>query len=389
MTREILPSARFRPSPDDQVPYPGFPFQPDASGAARDAGGVAWHAAGPAIALPDARARVRRRRELIPLAYQYPDSTFLGVDLSARAIEAGRDTIARLGLRNIELRALDLADMTRASEPFDYIVAHGVDPWVPASVRACWSSVPRQSRAPGCRVRQLQLPSRLVPARPHARDDAVSRTRHRGAGACVSGRAGCCSRRWRRSAATRRFMDLSCAASMSGFARWTDPCSTMTISMPAPPLSFSTRCSRTPLPRQYLVDATAPVMTEELVEMHGELEGARGSCSGRFRPRTGRRASSISTSSRDACFGKRCCASSATSRRGVGVIYEDTQHSDAVDAEIVGRHDASSAAGADDPPAVPAAIRSPKRLLEQRDRAAPGRSAAALPRRRCAACPRR
>src|SRR5262245_44902640 len=119
----------------DEVPYPGFPFSQTHPG--RLATLAALHGMVPAS---PARCRVRELGcgdggNLIPLAYQYPHSFFLGVDLSARAIATGRDTITRLGLRNIELRALDIAEMTTESARFDYIVAHGVYSWVPPAVR--------------------------------------------------------------------------------------------------------------------------------------------------------------------------------------------------------------------------------------------------------------
>ncbi|MFZ0007205.1 MAG: class I SAM-dependent methyltransferase [Steroidobacteraceae bacterium] len=72
---------------------------------------------------------------LIPLAYHFPESRFLGVDLSAGAIERGRSVIAQLGLANIELRALDIAALPSDVGTFDYIISHGVLSWVPEPVR--------------------------------------------------------------------------------------------------------------------------------------------------------------------------------------------------------------------------------------------------------------
>src|SRR5882724_7081536 len=45
---------------------------------------------------------------LIPMAEQYPEATFLGIDASKRQIAAGCGAIEYLGLRNIELRQLDI-----------------------------------------------------------------------------------------------------------------------------------------------------------------------------------------------------------------------------------------------------------------------------------------
>lgn len=73
---------------------------------------------------------------LIPMAVELPESTFVGVDLSRREIEEGQATIRELGLKNIELRQANLMDLTADFGAFDYIIAHGVYSWVPAAVQA-------------------------------------------------------------------------------------------------------------------------------------------------------------------------------------------------------------------------------------------------------------
>jgi SAM-dependent methyltransferase len=72
---------------------------------------------------------------LIPMAFQYPDSQFIGIDLSQRAIEHGLRNVATLGLPNVELRHCDIMDVTATIGAFDYIIAHGVYSWVPQAVR--------------------------------------------------------------------------------------------------------------------------------------------------------------------------------------------------------------------------------------------------------------
>src|SRR5262245_16827242 len=132
----------------DQVLYPGFPFSQTHPGRLATLG--ALHGMEPA---PPARCRMLELGcgdggNLIPLAYQYPDSTFVGIDLSARAVEIGCEKIAKLGLRNIELRALDICEMTAEYGRFDYIVAHGVYSWVPPQVRAKMLAIFRDNLAP-------------------------------------------------------------------------------------------------------------------------------------------------------------------------------------------------------------------------------------------------
>jgi protein-L-isoaspartate O-methyltransferase len=103
---------------------------------------------------------------LIPMAMSLPSAEFVGCDLSARALAAGRRTIAELGLSNITLVEEDLAVLSPSHGTFDYIVAHGVYSWVPAQIRdALFALVNARlssngvmfvsfNALPGCRVRQ-------------------------------------------------------------------------------------------------------------------------------------------------------------------------------------------------------------------------------------------
>ena len=72
---------------------------------------------------------------LIPMAITLPNARFLGVDLSDRHIEEGREDIERLCLANIELKQADLLDFDSSYGQFDYIICHGVFSWVPTLVR--------------------------------------------------------------------------------------------------------------------------------------------------------------------------------------------------------------------------------------------------------------
>jgi SAM-dependent methyltransferase len=103
---------------------------------------------------------------LIPMALTLPGARFLGCDLAGTAVAAGRETIAALGLANVELLECDLAQLDPAHGGFDYIIAHGVYSWVPAEVRDSLFALAQQRLAPdgvlfvsynafpGCRVRQ-------------------------------------------------------------------------------------------------------------------------------------------------------------------------------------------------------------------------------------------
>jgi SAM-dependent methyltransferase len=73
---------------------------------------------------------------LLPLAFQYPDSEFVGIDLSKLTIERGERNLSGLGRSNVRLIHCDILDVDASFGQFDYIVTHGVYSWVPPAVRA-------------------------------------------------------------------------------------------------------------------------------------------------------------------------------------------------------------------------------------------------------------
>ena len=83
---------------------------------------------------------------LIPMAFELPESTFTGTDLSPRQIESGRAFARELGLTNIELRVESVAAAAPAT--FDYIIAHGVFSWVRREVQEQILALCRRSLAP-------------------------------------------------------------------------------------------------------------------------------------------------------------------------------------------------------------------------------------------------
>jgi len=85
---------------------------------------------------------------LIPLAWELPDSDFLGIDLAAQPVESGRRRIATLGLHNVELRHLDIMEFPADGGTFDYVIAHGFYSWVPAVVRDRLLALCRRHLAP-------------------------------------------------------------------------------------------------------------------------------------------------------------------------------------------------------------------------------------------------
>jgi SAM-dependent methyltransferase len=85
---------------------------------------------------------------LLPMAVDFPDSQFLGIDASARQIADGQALVDALGLKNIELQPLDILAIPSDLEPFDYILCHGVFSWVPRPVQDQILQIGRRLLAP-------------------------------------------------------------------------------------------------------------------------------------------------------------------------------------------------------------------------------------------------
>ena len=104
---------------------------------------------------------------LMPMAYGLPNSEFLGVDRASQPIARGKEMIAALKLKNLELRQFDLLALPTGLGKFDYIIAHGLYSWVPPAVQdrileICRSCLNPQGIAyisynvyPGCHLRAI------------------------------------------------------------------------------------------------------------------------------------------------------------------------------------------------------------------------------------------
>src|SRR5215213_1485999 len=85
---------------------------------------------------------------IIPMAMGLPSSSFVGVDLSERAISRGESVIGELGMTNISLLRLDLSLINEGMGAFDYIIAHGLYSWVPPDVQEKILSICKASLSP-------------------------------------------------------------------------------------------------------------------------------------------------------------------------------------------------------------------------------------------------
>lgn len=132
----------------DELPYDSLPLpetQPDFLAAVAKLHG---------FDAPDpARARILELGcasggNLIPLAWRWPESECVGVELSRVQAEAGAAFIRRLGLPNVRILHGDLAALPADLGEFDYVIAHGVFSWVPPKVQQALLDVCRRHLSP-------------------------------------------------------------------------------------------------------------------------------------------------------------------------------------------------------------------------------------------------
>jgi SAM-dependent methyltransferase len=132
----------------DELPYDSLPLpetQPDFLAAVAQLHG---------FDAPDpGRARIlelgcAQGGNLIPLAWRWPGSDCVGVELSRVQAEAGAAFIHELGLPNVRILHGDLAALPADLGQFDFIIAHGVFSWVPTSVQQALLDVCRRHLSP-------------------------------------------------------------------------------------------------------------------------------------------------------------------------------------------------------------------------------------------------
>lgn len=85
---------------------------------------------------------------LVPMAAEMPEGRLLGIDLSPRQIEDGRERLKTLGIGNVELRAMSILDVDASLGEFDYIVVHGVFSWVGPEIQDAILRICRENLTP-------------------------------------------------------------------------------------------------------------------------------------------------------------------------------------------------------------------------------------------------
>ncbi len=72
---------------------------------------------------------------LFSMAIGFPESKFIGMDLSIEQINIGKKRLEKLNLTNVELYQADILTIGKEIGFFDYIIAHGVYSWVSDTVQ--------------------------------------------------------------------------------------------------------------------------------------------------------------------------------------------------------------------------------------------------------------
>ena len=71
---------------------------------------------------------------IVPMAYSLPTAKLIGIDRVASQIDTARKFADASGVKNLDLRAASITEVTPEWGNFDYIIAHGVFSWVPHDV---------------------------------------------------------------------------------------------------------------------------------------------------------------------------------------------------------------------------------------------------------------
>jgi 2-polyprenyl-3-methyl-5-hydroxy-6-metoxy-1,4-benzoquinol methylase len=84
---------------------------------------------------------------LLPMADVFPNSHFVGMDISSVQIEQARAMAGAAEIGNVEFHCRDIREFTPDGE-FDFIICHGVYSWVPGDVRDRMLAMCREHLSP-------------------------------------------------------------------------------------------------------------------------------------------------------------------------------------------------------------------------------------------------
>ena len=123
------------PTSYDEMPYESYPYQQSNPAHLKTVGTLFGMTPPPLETARVLELGSAAGGNLIPFAALYPKSHCVGVDLSKVQIDQGIEQVKKLGLKNVELKAMSITDIDASMGKFDYIITHGVFSWVPDFVR--------------------------------------------------------------------------------------------------------------------------------------------------------------------------------------------------------------------------------------------------------------
>ncbi|MFN8388755.1 MAG: methyltransferase regulatory domain-containing protein [Bdellovibrionota bacterium] len=85
---------------------------------------------------------------LCGIAATLPGAELIGVDLSATELAEGRELVEQLGLMNVSLKQLDIAELGGDLGTFDYIICHGLFSWIDSGLQTKVLSLCRSQLRP-------------------------------------------------------------------------------------------------------------------------------------------------------------------------------------------------------------------------------------------------
>ena len=130
------------------VPYPGRPFpqsHPDRLATLARLHGLAAPAPAACRVLEIGSGD---GGNLLPMAAALPNSSFVGIDVSGRAVDIAKARAQATGLENARFEELSLADFEPPAASFDYVIAHGVYSWVDEPLRDALVALTARALAP-------------------------------------------------------------------------------------------------------------------------------------------------------------------------------------------------------------------------------------------------
>jgi len=118
----------------DEIPYPSDPFRQTHPSAVATIATLLGMQPTPVDRCRVLEIGSASGGNLVPMALEFPESKFMGIDLSSRQIAAAKETVSVLGLQNVEFKAMNVMEIEPDFGQFDYIICHGVYSWVPDEV---------------------------------------------------------------------------------------------------------------------------------------------------------------------------------------------------------------------------------------------------------------